>query len=46
MPKLDDIAPKSATVVEGGRHYRTIALIVIMMGVMMSAVDTTAVVMG
>ena len=46
MPKLDDIAPKSATVVEGGRHYRTIALIVIMMGVMMSAVDTTAVVLG
>ncbi|MDG6996981.1 MAG: MFS transporter [Nitrososphaerota archaeon] len=27
-------------------HYRTIALIVIMMGVMMSAVDTTAVVLG
>jgi MFS family permease len=31
---------------EGRGHYRTIALAVIMMGVMMSAVDTTAVVLG
>ncbi|MCL4517703.1 MAG: MFS transporter [Thaumarchaeota archaeon] len=30
----------------GGEHYRTIALSIIMMGVMMSAVDTTAVVLG
>lgn len=44
--QLDDIRPEPARVVEAKGHYRSVALTVIMMGVMMSAVDTTAVVLG